>query len=72
LEYANVVTRFDEAIDKATQLVLADAQTSGGLLLFLPRANATDAVTAMADQGVAAAIIGEIASKGDARIQVAP
>jgi selenide,water dikinase len=76
LEYANAVTRFDEAIDEATQLVLADAQTSGGLLLFLPRANATDAVTAMADQGVAAAIIGEIASKvasqGDARIHVAP
>jgi selenide,water dikinase len=76
LEYANVVTRFDEAIDEATQLVLADAQTSGGLLLFLPASAAHEAVTAMTDEGVAAAIIGEIASEvaseSDARIQVAP
>ncbi|MCB1185431.1 selenide, water dikinase SelD, partial [bacterium] len=35
LHYASVVTRFDEAIAEAERLVLADAQTSGGLILVL-------------------------------------
>jgi selenide,water dikinase len=61
LAYAAPITRFDEAVDEAQRLVLADAQTSGGLLLFLPQSRAAEAVAALQSEGVArAAVIGAL------------
>ncbi len=66
LGYAQAVTDFDDGVGEAMRLVLADAQTSGGLLLALPAAAAQDAVRALHDAGVpAAAAIGEIVARAE-------
>jgi len=73
LAYAGTVTEFDDSIDEAMQLVLADAQTSGGLLLFLPSAVAGDAVQALHDRGVGlASIVGEVTAAGQPSTYVRP
>jgi selenide, water dikinase len=46
--------------DEIDVLLLADAQTSGGLLFGAAPERAADAVTALAAEGVAAAVIGEV------------
>lgn len=72
LTYASAVTSFEESIPDAMRLVLADAQTSGGLLLCLPEDRAEWAVRTLHDRGVArAAIIGHLAP-GPAAIRVTP
>jgi selenide,water dikinase len=71
LAYAAPLISFAASIDEATRLVLADAQTSGGLLLCLPAASADDAIAALHDQGVArAARIGELLEHGEPHIEV--
>lgn len=60
LAYAEVVTRF-EGVEATDQLVLADAQTSGGLLLAVAADRANEAVAALRDGGLAeAAAIGSL------------
>lgn len=72
LSYASAVTTFDDAITADKRLVLADAQTSGGLLLCLPEERAEAALRALRDRGVPrAAVIGQLAS-GPAAIRVRP
>ncbi len=63
---AFVAPRVDFTVDDTTQKLLADAQTSGGLLLAMPRLIAEGYVAAY---GLPAAIIGSIAS-GSGRIRV--
>jgi selenide,water dikinase len=71
LEYALAVTHFADAISEPLRLVLADAQTSGGLLLVLPEKAATAALAALADGGVLrAAVIGTIGALDGPRIDV--
>jgi selenide, water dikinase len=71
LDYAATVTTFDDAIGEAMRLVLADAQTSGGLLLFFPADKADAAVAALRDEGVScAAVIGEVKRRGNPAIVV--
>jgi len=41
-------------------VVLADAQTSGGLLIALPPAHASDVVEELTDAGLTAAVVGEL------------
>jgi selenide, water dikinase len=53
------------AVDDRTRLLLADAQTSGGLAFTCPRERAADAVATLLDTGHTAAIIGEVGA-GDA------
>jgi selenide,water dikinase len=54
-------TRFDAHIQETMQLVLADAQTSGGLLMAVPEARAKSLLDALRAHGVtAAAAIGRI------------
>ena len=52
--------------------LLVDPQTSGGLLLGLPAARATPCLEALRNEGLNAAIIGEIeaAPDGDGRIRL--
>jgi selenide,water dikinase len=73
LKRALGMTTFAEGIDEATRLLLADAQTSGGLLLCLPEDRADEAVRRLRDAGCAhAAAIGRLSRAGEAgpRIRV--
>jgi selenide,water dikinase len=61
LKYAAPVTSFADAVPEALRLLLADAQTSGGLLLCVPASNAAEAARRLADAGCdGAAIVGEL------------
>jgi selenide,water dikinase len=62
---------FAPGVSRVAQLVLADAQTSGGLLISLPRERAEALLTALRARGVSkAAIVGEITGEGTGRITV--
>lgn len=60
LAYASSVTSFADDVPEALRLLLADAQTSGGLLLFVPEAAAAALVRRLVDEGHQAARIGEV------------
>lgn len=72
LSYASAVTEFAPSVSATLRLVLADAQTSGGLLLCLPRANAAEAVRRLEDAGCeGSSVVGELVPHGDGpRIRV--
>jgi selenide,water dikinase len=73
LAYASAVTAFESDVDEAVRLLLADAQTSGGLLLCVPAAEADAAVRRLHDAGCeGAAEVGELEKfSGTHRIRVA-
>jgi len=60
LTYVSPATAFADTVPEALRLLLADAQTSGGLLLCLPQANAAEAVRRLIDAGNEGAIIGTL------------
>jgi len=63
--------QYAEDITEHEQLLLCDAQTSGGLLAVLPTEQAGDLVDALHAAGVTAAtIVGRISSSGIGRIEV--
>lgn len=73
LKYVAPVTSFADAVPESLRLLLADAQTSGGLLLCMPEASAQEAVRRLEDAGCdGAAIIGDLApfTEGGPRIAV--
>ena len=70
LRFAESVTRFGEQVSEATRLVLADAQTSGGLLLTVPEEVAEALSEQLRAEGHAAAVIGKL-EKGEPSIVVA-
>src|SRR5207248_10233183 len=62
---------FDPELSKEEQLLLCDAQTSGGLLASVPAADADRLVRALHAAGVsAAAVVGRIEGVGKGRIAV--
>src|SRR4051812_16782682 len=62
---------FDAALSKEEQLLLCDAQTSGGLLASVPAADADRLVRALHEAGATtAAVIGRIEATGKGRIEV--
>jgi selenide,water dikinase len=64
---------FDPGLSKEEQLLLCDAQTSGGLLASVPAADAVRLVRALHDAGVTdVAVIGRIEEAGSGRIRVSP
>lgn len=66
LRYAAPVTTFAGAVPEELRLLLADAQTSGGLLLCLPEPRAAEAVRRLQDAGCdGAAIIGGLEPHAD-------
>jgi selenide,water dikinase len=69
--YEYLVPRVDfGSLDTGEQLILADAQTSGGLLIAVP-AERVDALRAsLGRRGIDGAHIGEITGPGDGRIAV--
>jgi selenide,water dikinase len=63
--------RYEEGITKEEQLLLCDAQTSGGLLAAIPAAQADAAVRQLQKAGTpCAAVVGRITRAGDGRIEV--
>jgi selenide,water dikinase len=63
--------RFEDDITKEEQLLLCDAQTSGGLLAALPANRAEETVRELQKAGTpCAAVIGRIEATGDGKIRV--
>jgi selenide,water dikinase len=61
---------YDKTLSEADQLLLCDAQTSGGLLAAVPEATVPNVVKALNARGVPAAVIGAITGVGEGRIEV--
>jgi cysteine desulfurase NifS/selenium donor protein len=70
LSFVEPYVSFDEKISHTDQILLADAQTSGGLLISLPASDADNFLKRLSSVGVNAARIGFIETKGDGRIFV--
>lgn len=63
LESLADAARFDPSLDEIERLILADAQTSGGLLIAVPRAAAGRLQAELRDRGaLAAAVVGSVLS----------
>ena len=64
---------FAKELSKEEQLLLCDAQTSGGLLASVPAAEVDAIVKSLREAGVAAAtVIGQMSAKSPGRIEVIP
>ncbi len=73
LAYVEGHVTFAQGVSRVAQIILADAQTSGGLLISLPRERADTLLAALRARGVSeAAIVGEISGEGTGRIAVEP
>jgi len=64
LESLLATTAFDAALDEVERLILADAQTSGGLLLAVPEARLDTLLAALAERGTPAAAVVGVATAG--------
>ncbi len=69
LSYVGSKVQFDASLDEQVQLMLADAQTSGGLLLAIHPDDADTVLNELHANGIPqAAIIGRITNRGDGLI----
>ncbi len=64
--------KFDPAITEPMQLLLCDAQTSGGLLAAVPPSQAPAILQEMTKAGVPGVCVGEISAVGEGIIHVRP
>jgi len=69
LEYVHDKVQFAEVLSGSERLILADAQTNGGLLASLPSRESAAAMRALGRAGVSAAVVGEVL-RGPAGIEV--
>ncbi len=73
LAYASAITTFGADVDEPMQLLLADAQTSGGLLLAFPADRAEAALAELHERGLTfAARVGEVTGAAPAAVRVTP
>ena len=63
-------TSFADGVSASTRLVLADAQTSGGLLAAVAPASVAALLEAPAEEGAAPVVIGTVRAAGSGRIRV--
>jgi selenide,water dikinase len=71
LKYAEKKVDWDKATTDEEKLILSDAQTSGGLLISVPKERETKLMNSLLSKGVAdSAVIGEIIEDDRCRIQV--
>jgi selenide,water dikinase len=70
LKWVTPNLRVDPALPPTTAIVLADAQTNGGLLAAIDPARAEAVLAALREAGVAPAVVGEVVA-GPPRIEVA-
>ncbi len=66
---ADWVTYADD-VSKEWQLLLCDAQTSGGLIASIPGHQSAEAVKALRNVGLEAAVVGQIEDVGTGKIAV--
>jgi len=71
LRWVKPNVRFSEALHPTTPIVLADAQTNGGLLAALDPARAGEVVAALRLAGVAAVVVGDVGRGEPPHIEVA-
>lgn len=72
LDYVSPHCRWGPSVDEATRLVLADAQTSGGLLIVVPPSRADALLLELERRAtLARAVVGEILAGEDGAITVA-
>lgn len=71
LEYVASSAHFDEGVDEIDRLILADAQTSGGLLLAVPAEREAELLAELERRGtLARAVIGEVLEGEPGRLEV--
>lgn len=70
LSYVHPFVTFEEGISRVDQLLLADAQTSGGLLISLSLQEAGTLLIALANNGVEGHMIGCVKQTGSGKIRV--
>jgi selenide,water dikinase len=71
-KFLNDWVEYEAGVSQEEQLLLCDAQTSGGLLAAVPEASAPAVVQALSKAGtLAAAIVGRVDGEGGGRIRVA-
>jgi len=70
LSYVAPITQFSEKLNKLERLMIADAQTSGGLLICVPDEQSTKLVAKLKQADVPAQKIGSIAEEQKKRIFV--
>jgi len=70
LSYVKPHVTFAEDISSIDQAILADAQTSGGLLISIDEKEADSLVKDLNENGVNAAVIGNITNPGEGNISV--
>lgn len=71
LEYVQRAARFDPGVSEVDRLLLADAQTSGGLLLVVPPENEARLLAELERRGTGArAVIGEVVAGEPGAIEV--
>jgi cysteine desulfurase len=68
--YTEPHVEYGRAVSRATKLVLNDAQTSGGLLISVPRDRLDTLTARLGAKGELAAVIGEVVRAGEKRIVV--
>ncbi|MEZ6141594.1 MAG: selenide, water dikinase SelD [Zavarzinella sp.] len=64
--------KYDPTLGDEIQLLLSDAQTSGGLLAAVPDKNLLQVLRALTEAGLQPAHVGEISGKGSGQIHVIP
>lgn len=73
LRSAEKVTHWDSSISHEGKVILCDAQTSGGLLMSVPRDKVTELLKAMSEREVGeATVVGEVVERGASEIEVLP
>jgi len=70
LNFVKPHVRFDDHISHIDRVLLADAQTSGGLLISLPEKEAKSLSAKLTEKGILAARIGRISGSGSGIISV--
>jgi selenide,water dikinase len=73
LAFVEGFTEFGDGVSDVDRLLLADAQTSGGLLMFVPAGKLDALLQALEDRSVATrAVIGEVTERSAGRILIEP
>ena len=71
LEFVADYMSFDDSLDPAERLILADAQTSGGLLIACPHDRVDELVAGLEERGcLASAVVGELVDGRAGAIEV--
>jgi selenide,water dikinase len=70
LEDVAASVQFADSVDQTTRLLLADAQTSGGMLISVPTESLDKLLASLAGRTPVAAVIGEVRAGESGRIEV--